>query len=156
MLCVRHVDRQRVEPELVTDADLGDVRETSPPQLPAAADRHDNGQRAAEQIERAGVEMIMVEVRDESCVQLAERTRLCLPGDSAEMNNPVPQYGVSQQAYAVELQQDRAVSDPGDPQHARVVCRRPDVSSGASRHLSSKPQPEGRIVIPIERITRGP
>ena len=58
--------------------------------------------------------MVVVHVRDGDRVQTAQR----LPVDRrrpAQVDDPRPEHRVGQQPNAVELDEDRAVPDPGDP-----------------------------------------
>ena len=112
MDCGGRLNRHFADAHLVADIDLADVREAS--DEPAAPGRHDDCHVGSEQPQRWQVEMVEVDVRDEGGV---DRSELAFVERDAppEMPHPGAKDGVSQQAYAVQLDQNGRVPDVEDP-----------------------------------------
>ena len=80
-------DGHPLDPELVAFLDLGNSLEALAPQQPARAARNDDLRGASEAGERAEIEVVVVEVRYESRIDLSEQ----LPGgggDAAKVRHP--------------------------------------------------------------------
>ena len=69
--------------------------------------------------------MVAVQMRQQNGVDGAEILRRRQRRMPPEMHDPVAQQRVRQQLYAVEIDEYRAMPDPGHPRHGRRVCSLP-------------------------------
>jgi len=119
---VRGADANASEVELVPGRNLEDAGKPAPPYELARFPGNDHGQRAVELVERPEIQVVEVGMRDEDSVEHPERGGSDSLG-AAQMPDPPAQRWVGDQARAVDLDDDRAVPEPGDQVHCRPLPR---------------------------------
>src|SRR5262249_17501274 len=74
----------------------------------------DESRLAGQEVERADVQVGVVDVRDEHGVEPVEPASVRALPHAPDVEEPAPQQWIGEQTDAVELAQDGAVPDPGD------------------------------------------
>jgi hypothetical protein len=112
------LDRDVTHHQLVTGVDLAHVCEADPAQPRAGARGHDDRDVHPERTQGRHVEVVPVEVRDQHLVDVAQAVPRWHRLDPPERPDPCTEDRIRQQANAVEIDDDRRVTEELEAQRA--------------------------------------
>src|SRR3954469_11843778 len=131
MLGVRRRDLHVAERGGVACRELHDVVPSPPAQQLRAADRDEDAHRAAEPLQRRQVEVVVVQMREEHRVDIADRAGRA--AHAAEHVHAVAQHGVGHETRPVQLDDDGAVADPDEPHQWLTAALSATITSPSPR-----------------------